>query len=207
MILGTSATVVLSWVFGVTTVIGAAVTVYFGLDSRRLRRLAKSLDWDDVRLGATDLAGQLKETFEPDVIYAPALRGGILALFIANALGRTPDLMAGMTEWTAGDANRTTTPSRAGFDRVLTSKWSVFIPQSLYAFRDQRILVVDDLAFSGDALVAIKEKLIENGFDSNKVKSATLVATNVAIDTNKAPDFYWRETDSTEFFFPWGRAR
>jgi hypothetical protein len=53
----------------------------------------------------------------------------------------------------------------------------------------------------------MRDRCIANGFAPSAVKTMALVATDVAIRNNKAPDFYWKVTDSPRFYFPWGEAR
>ncbi|MDQ5820386.1 MAG: hypothetical protein M3540_02985 [Actinomycetota bacterium] len=93
------------------------------------------------------------------------------------------------------------------FDTIRTNKCNVHIPLALYKHRDLKLLIIDDLALGGDTLVAMRDHCIAHGFQADSVKTMSLVATEVAIRNRKAPDFFWKETDSPRFYFPWGEAR
>jgi hypoxanthine phosphoribosyltransferase len=190
--------------FGITTVIGLFVSIYYGRRTAQLRAQIKSLDWTDLKIGAGDLANKIKDKFSPDVIFTPAIRGGIIAFFISDVLPEPVPIFVGLTQWREN-------PQFQGplddYDLINTSKWNIHIPHALYRCNQLKLLIVDDLALGGDAMLEMKGHFISKGFNADAVKTMTLVATEVAIQNRKAPDFFWRSTDSPQFFFPWGKAR
>ncbi len=197
-------TFILTIFFGITTVVGLWLTIVYGRRAARLKNQLRSLDWTDVTLGATDLARSLSKEFTPDVIFAGSIRGGVIAFFVAEALQLQIPIFIGITEW-----NDSSTLGGAfdGFDTVRTNKVHLHIPETLYKQTTLRLLIVDDLVVSGDALASIRQHCVEHGFSNENIRTMTLVATEVAIQNRKAPDHYWRQTESHRFYFPWGEAR
>jgi hypothetical protein len=60
---------------------------------------------------------------------------------------------------------------------------------------------------SGDFLEKLRTRLVEEGVDPARIKSASIAVTKVAIKNKKAPDYYWWEAADDDFYFPWGKAR
>jgi hypoxanthine phosphoribosyltransferase len=69
------------------------------------------------------------------------------------------------------------------------------------------ILIVDDFVMSGDFLSALKRVLKDAGVSMERVRTASIATTKVAVRNHKGPDYYWWLADDDEFFFPWGKAR
>ena len=196
---------VLTIIFGVIGLVGVILTVHFGRKSARLERERKSINWSDVQLAASDLAEKIRHSgFLPSLILAPGARGGIIAEALAQDLGGAIAVVVGITEWKEsglfeGDLSK--------YECFETNKWKVCIPKCVFDNLDTRILVVDDLTMSGGAMQKIRSMLEEKGVAEDKIRTATIVTTTVAIQNHMAPDFYWKETDSPSFFFPWGKAK
>jgi len=93
-----------------------------------------------------------------------------------------------------------------GFVTLRLSKNTAFLPEKIGELRDHHVLIVDDLAMSGEALATVKRALESQGFAPDKIKSATIVVTKVANAGNKGPDFFAHEVSDTDFNFPWGPA-
>lgn len=89
---------------------------------------------------------------------------------------------------------------------VSTSKWNIYIPESLFKENDKRLLILDDFTMSGDSVTQLVDFFIEKGFSPEKVKTASLICTNTAIDGGKAPDYYCFDIPDAQFYFPWGKA-
>lgn len=192
-------------ILGILSVAGTFGTFYFGWQARKLNRERISFTWDELHAGGRDLAKQVKDSdFSPDIVLTPSIRGATVAGIVVLDLEIQTPLYTRIQE----DRTRPTfgyVPS--AHTRVETTKWHIFIPESLRAHSDKKILIVDDFAMSGDALFQVKQCLEMFGFRTGAIKSATLVCTTTAIGGGKAPDFYWHKTPDYEFYFPWGRAR
>ncbi len=202
-------TLVLTILFGITTLVGVGISVFYGRRAEfyfqrtlELESRLHSFDWQDVLVGVTDLAAEVKSV-GVDLIFAVSLRGAILSYFLADVLPTNPPVVVGVQQW---NDEAPLLDQLAGYEIVATGRSQVQIPDALRAYSDRTLLIVDDLAFSGDAMAAIKEEIIGWGFERARTKTLTLVATNVAIKNDKAPDLYWQAVDKIGFF-PWGRGR
>jgi len=196
---------ILTRVFGIISAVGVVLTIYYGIKSAKLERKRKTLEWSDILMAADDLAKAIKRTkFIPEVIFSPSVRGGIVAELVSQSLHLSTPVILGFSEWKYGELFDGDLTAYDSFD---TSRWTVHLPRMLYCNVDRRILIVDDLAMSGDALAQIKLKLEENGCPKDNIKTATVVASKISGQNHKAPDHCWMETESTDFFFPWGKTR
>jgi hypoxanthine phosphoribosyltransferase len=195
----------LTIVFGLIGVVGVGFTIHYGRKSARLDRERKSLSWSDVQLAADDLAEEIhKSGFNPELILSPGARGGVIAEFVAHHTEASVPVLVGITQWKDSGFGGC---DLSKYDYFETSKWRVCIPLAVYDNTDKRILIVDDWAMSGDAMERLRSRLLEKGFSQERIRTATAVVTDVAVKAHKAPDHYWRETDSPHFYFPWGKAR
>ena len=150
------------------------------------------------------MGAEIKRTFTPDLLLTPGLSGATFANLLLYEFNREIPVFVGVRSWKLG----TGAFSCCGkFLVIETTKWYVHIPDCILDYKDKKILVVDDFAMSGDFLESIKRLLVSNGFEAGNIKTATMVATKVAIHNRKAPDFFWMQTPDDSFFFPWGRAR
>jgi hypoxanthine phosphoribosyltransferase len=136
----------LSIVFGITTLGGVWLTIVYGRRAARLQAQLKTIEWTDVKLGAVDLAREVKAVFEPDLIFCASVRGGIIAFFLSEALHAPVPTFIGITEW-HGMARFQ--DKLDDFDSIHTMKCNVHIPLALYTHRASKLLIIDDLALGG----------------------------------------------------------
>lgn len=188
--------------FVVTTILGIALTTYFGIKSVRLERTKKSLDWADLQAAASDLGAEVRR-FHPEVIFSPGLRGATFANLLLDASGEVP-VFVGVSTWKESAVG---IKQIAGYVAIETKKWFVHVPEALFTVANQRLLVVDDFAMSGDFLEKLRELCISRGFKPESIKTLAIVTTKVAKDNHKAPDYCWMQTPDSSFYFPWGKAR
>lgn len=194
----------LTIVFGITSVIGAVLTITYGRRSLQLKQQLSRIDWDDIRNAASDLALMISRDFKPDFVFAPDARGGIIAYFLTEELRSPTPLHIGVSEWVPG---RRALPPLHGHVAAATNNTLVHIPESILTISKAKVLVVDDCALSGDSIVAIKDVFVSHGFDPSHIRSATVVTTRVALHNNKGPTYYWKIVDGPWFYMPWGKAR
>ena len=196
---------VLTWVFGLASVIGLALTLYYGRKSSRLEQARRTLSWEDVVIASDDLATSIARSgFKPDLFLASSARGGLIAHLLAKHLAPTTPVLVGVVEWKdeglfEGDLS--------AYDVLDTSKVRHHIPKALYSNTDRRVIIVDDFAMSGDGLAETRARLAAHGFPPDAIRTATLVVTATALARHRGPDYYWKKVDSLDFFFPWGRAK
>jgi hypoxanthine phosphoribosyltransferase len=194
----------LSWFFGGTTVVGLLFTIYYGRKSSHLEADRKKIEWADIQSCANDLGAEIKRSFSPDAILTPGLRGATFTNLLAEKFGGAVPVLVGVESWKADVGAFSTLPS---FITIETSKWYVHIPGCLLDFKERNLLIIDDFAMSGDFLERLKNLLISNGFAPGNIKTACIAATNVAVHSNKGPDYSWMKTPDDSFYFPWGKAK
>lgn len=197
-------TLFLSIVFGIFSVVSVPLTVYYGRKYRQAEMFSKTIDWPDLRAAANDLAEQVTRTFTPQVIFAPGPRGATFANLLYSELRCRPLIYVGISYWKDDSPLPKELP---GFETIGTRRWILYVPQSLLALKDKTILIVDAYVSTGDCISEIHSLLLKNGFSENAVRTMSVVATNVAIQSGNAPDYFWRQQADSSFYFPWGKAQ
>ncbi len=190
--------------FGITTLIGVVLTVYFGVRARRLELDRKRLRYEELQAAANDLGAKINKTFTPDAMFTPGLRGATFANLLVAELKTEVPVFVGVSSWKDSEKPITSVP---GHRTLETNKWFVHVPESLLSGQYSSILVVDDFAMSGDFLQLIVTTLTAAGKKTEQIMTACVVTTKVAVQNHKAPNFYWQQTADDTFYFPWGRAR
>ena len=191
--------------FGLIGAVGLGASIYYGKKSKELERSKVSLDFEDLSVASSDIADFLKsEEFHPDIVYTPGAKSAILAELLSQKFTHEPLVVVGAMEWKGTGVNHFETGSSSVIDN---NKWRIFIPDIVLANKGRKIVLVDDIAMSGDGFSGVVANLLSNGFKKENIKTSTLVCTSVAIASKKSPDYYWRKTDSTIYYFPWGKTR
>jgi hypoxanthine phosphoribosyltransferase len=204
---------------GILTVLGFGLTIYYGRQSAKsetklqelhneflhLERQKHSIDFQDILACANELKNELSMSgFEPDIIFAPGLRGATFANVLEDEFRKDSlPVIVGISTWTNFDCFK----DISGYKILTTKRWQLLIPNILFAICDKRLLIVDDFAMTGDFLSILKSELISTGYKEENIKSVTIATTTVAIENKTAPDFYWHEPADSNFFFPWGKAK
>jgi len=134
-------------------------------------------DWNEIYEGCIELADQIKKSrFNPEIIVGVARGGWIPARILSDLLGNT--YVASM---------------KVEFykDVAETAKKPVISQQVSTAVEGKRVLVVDDVADTGESLTTVRRNLLGRG--ASQVKIATLHYKPQSI---LRPDFYVRETSA-----------
>ena len=195
----------LTIIFGIIGSGGVGASIYYGKKSIALEKSKVTLDFEDLSVACSDIADFLKkEKFQPDIVYTPGAKSGILAELLSQKFTHEPFVAVGSLEWKDTGLNQIEAGNSSVFE---STKWRILVPDIVLANKDRNILLVDDITMSGDGLQGIISILIKAGYKEENIKTATLVCTTVAIASKKAPDFYWKKTDGTLFYFPWGKTR
>ncbi len=195
----------LNVVFGLITIISFGLTIFYGIKSTRLEKQRKKLDWTDLQSCAKDLGNELKKTgFNPDMIFTPGLRGATFANLLQNEIVQQIPVYVGISYWKDSISKCELID---GYELIETSKWYVLFPKLPMCQKGKKILILDDYVMSGDFLKSTKKMLIDFGLDENNIKSMAVTTTKIAIESHKAPDYYWMTTFDSNFYFPWGKAR
>ncbi len=196
-----------NWIFGGFTVVGFFFSFYFGLKSIRLEKQKKSLNFQEMLLSANELKSRLTaDDFVPEIIFTPGLRGATFANLLEDEFTtNTRPVIVGITFFEKDGLNFFGQPE--GYEVIETERWQLFIPKLLFTQKDKKMLIVDDFALTGDFLQILKKQLAERGFIKDRIRTATIATTTVAIISKNGPDYYWYTAHDDAFFFPWGRAK
>jgi hypoxanthine phosphoribosyltransferase len=140
----------------------------------------RELSWQSFDALALELARGLSPEFEPDVVVGVAKGGVFVGGAVASVLRR--DFFPVRI-------------SRRSRERVVRAMPKVFtaMPREL---KGKRVLIVDDVAASGETLLLARKLARQVG--AKQVKTATLVVRR----GGHRPDFYALETDAL-VVFPW----
>ena len=192
-------------VLGLISVAGVAGTFYFGVRAVRLEKQCNRFSWSDVLEGCNQLAAEAITGFEPDAMGCFPGASAIVGNLMLEAVVRQVPVFSILLV----DKNnkiKTATTDMATYERIETSKWELLVPKQLLQATDSKLLLVDASVLTGDSFANIVNALLSRGFNPEKVKTCSLIATQSSVDSNKGPDYYWYASDSHVYFFPWGRA-
>jgi len=134
-------------------------------------------DWNEIYNACLELADQIKRSgFNPDVIVGVARGGWIPARILSDLLGNT--YVASMkVEFYKGVAETANKP-------VVSQQVSAPV-------KGKRVLVVDDVADTGESLATVRQNLVNQG--ASEVKIATIHYKPKSI---LRPEFYAKETSA-----------
>jgi len=210
-------------VSSILAIIAAISTFYFGIRSirsdkknRALEKEKITLEWDDLETVAKDLFLRIrkdtKNNYKPDMIFIPDIKDGTICHMIKSQLSiELPiiPIMTGISVWrdTLGVDSGIIGCYEPFYDMVQTSNWFVFIPKGITDYKNKKILIVDDIALTGETCKGLKEWFLGKGFDKDNIKYACITSTKHALESGHPPDYHWKEIDTFDFYFPWGKGR
>lgn len=189
-----------SWLI---TIVSISISIYYGQKSTRLEKEVRSYDWYEIMSAVTIIYRKMIKAFKPTIIFAPCLRGGIVAELFLSELGEEIPVFMGMAF--TSQYNKSAI-NLSGFSEMNTRNWSYYLPDAIFDIKNPKILIIDDFSHSGETLNNLKKIFISKGINSNNVKTMCLAVTNVAIQSNNPPDFYYYTKNDDNFYFPWGKA-
>ena len=206
------------------TITGLALTS-FGLvfnvctfvHAQKMKKKRRSITWTDISIAANNLAKEIKKTHKPDVIYIPNIKSGILVQFIKDYFDGYIPIIVGQaiqknsvrdSRLIEDEKNRIKQLEKQIKDidnywKVDTSKWSAYVPKSLLKYKNEKILILDNLVLTGDFLKSITRVLKSNHIEN--VEVACIGTTKSAIEDNVAPQFYWKSLPEGDIYMPWGK--
>lgn len=192
----------------ILTIIGTALSalgIVLTIRGNKMAKNSKTIDWTQLQTAAKFLAKRLKrDSFVPDIIISPGQKGGIIAQLLVDYLDIEIPIYTGFL---IPHDKKIGKEFCEDYLVIETTKWRVFLPKSLEITSNCSVLIVDDFVMSGDFLSKLRTELIHLKYFTSSIKSCSVAVTNVAIQTNKAPDYYWKKIDSEDSYFPWGKAR
>lgn len=167
----------------------------------------KSITWEDMQKASEKIARELIKTYQPAVIYIPNIKSGIMLQFIRNYFKEFIPVIVGQTiskQFYTEDACKKI-KGLENYWYVDTQKWYTYIPNILLEYKDQNILVLDNLSLSGNFLGVITGELIKHGISHNNIVTACVATTEAAIADRVAPEYYYKTlADPKIVYMPWG---
>lgn len=167
----------------------------------------KSITWEDMQKASEKIARELIKAYKPAAIYIPNIKSGIMLQFIRNYFEEYIPVIVGQTipkEY----FNKDSCNKIKGLENywyVDTQKWHTYIPNILLEYKEQNILVLDNLSLTGNFLGIITNELIKHGISCNHIVTACVATTEAAIADHVAPQYYYKTlTDSRTVYMPWG---
>jgi hypoxanthine phosphoribosyltransferase len=184
------------------TIFFGLLSAYYQMENKRLNKEKRRINWEDLMSLTRSLRQKIYRDYKPQIFFSPCRRGATIAnlMFLPN---ENVPLYVGIREDTR--VTHKLNLDKKDFEVVSTGKYDHYIPNSLFEKTDSKLLIIDDFAETGDSLSTIVKYLIGKGFDKDKIKTATVVCSQTAVNANKKPDFFSIEMPG-DFYFPWGKA-
>ena len=182
--------------------LGSIGTFYFGLRTVRLERARIFFTWADVERGASDLLKSVDKVFQADVLLMTSGPPAIVGSIAMVQSDRYLPVYLGIQEDKRGPLFACPPSDHA---IVATEKFNIYIPKTLCADTSKKVIIFQDCVISGDSLVGLVRFLEDAGFARNNICTASLVCSQIALDSGKGPDMHWYATPHSEFNFPWGK--
>jgi len=183
-------------------VLGTVGTFYYGFRAKDLRRERVSFGWDDIETGTIDLLKAVERCFHPDALLITSGPPAIVGSIAMVQSGRFLPTYLGVQEDKRGYQFNNPLPNHK---IISTEKFNIHIPESIFLDTSKKLLILQDCVISGDSLAGIVNMLIAGGYPRGNIHTAALVCSQIARDSNKAPDHYWFPSPYSEFYFPWGK--
>lgn len=177
-------------------------------DAYKKSRALKTVSWNDLQSATKFIWKKLKESkFTPDIILSSDPKGGIVAYMISKFYDN--DIFTNIGHATLKGIPRVITFSDTTYAVIETSRWEVGLSKQIVDMdgaSNKKILIVDDFVLSGDFNTKLIELLHNAGYNRKNIMVCCVAVTKVAIESKKAPDFFWKIVDNNDFYFPWGKA-
>jgi hypoxanthine phosphoribosyltransferase len=164
----------------------------------------KRITWAELPKRSRSLRDDFEGDFSPDLIITPGLRGGTI-LNLMYGVKENKLTYTGFREDTRW-SNQLDSRPRGYMLLNETSDYRHYLPEGVTEEpTDQKILILDDYAKTGESLRKFRKSLIELGFDSENIKTASIVCSETVTKGGEPPDYYSLSMPSG-FDFPWGEA-
>lgn len=190
----------------VATIIAATITVLFNPElsdtiSSRIKG-RKRLSWKSIEEGLTHILKEMQsDGFEPELIISVAGSGGIMANWLYKSRNRSIQKFVVLQE---PSTNRWES-APAGHVSIQGNRWIIHIPNFLAKMAsDKNVLILDSGYASGETAEAIKGYL-ENACPRSLKYACLVYVESVGVHPSK-PDYYAMKLESSNFWYPWGKA-
>jgi len=196
----------LEMVFGIIGISVSLIGIIVTLQKTPSKPFGKTnLCWAELGNAASNLATNIVKLKlnKQDIIFAIDAKMATIAETARNTLDIEIPIYVGTSYWISDLNDSVINNISSSFK---TRKWSIYVSNDIFKFKQKKVLVVHDFAMSGDLMTKAKEFLIANGFKENNITTYCLVVTAAALN-DRLVDKHWLKIDNTEFHFPWGPAR
>jgi hypoxanthine phosphoribosyltransferase len=187
---------ILGFIIGV---VGLVVSIYYGVKSKELEKRISRFTWDDIVDASEHIYKKGILDFQPDFILTVSMPGLIVASFVAARKGSYLPVLSSRP-YIKGKA-----PSNLK-NSVQTSKWTIDLPPEIADLQGSKILVIDGAALTGDTLEAVTAHLLKAGAQRSKIRWATILTTEMAIEAGKSPEIFRFKVQDSNVFLPWGKV-
>lgn len=191
--------------FGLLVGMAGAILSY---DAYKKSRALKTVSWNDLQIATKHIWKDLKKIqFTPDIILSPDPKGGIVGYMISKFYDN--DIFTNIGHARRKGMARSVSFSDANYIVLHTNKWEVAFSKQVIEMdgkSDLKVLIVDDFVLSGDFNIELVDLLLSAGYQRQNIIVCCVAVTTVAIQSEKAPKFYWKVVDNEDFYFPWGKA-
>lgn len=187
-------------------IVGTLSSFYFQKKSKKLKRKLNKFSWEDINLGVSVLSRKISEEFEPEVVLCASTgAAGLVANLYFLESDKYIPVIYGSSKKIGTQFTAPIEKNRAYF--YVTKRCEVYVSNEIEKYKDKKILIIEDIVLTGDSLVEEKKMLLDCGYKQENIRSAALFVSNIAVDTEKKPDFYWFELDGlSKYYYPWGRT-
>ena len=73
-------------------------------------------------------------------------------------------------------------------------------------FKNNKILIIDDITNSGETIECLTKYLIDKQLDKEKIFSLSLIANEDVLSRLHIPQEYWKKVNISEYNVPWGKT-
>lgn len=182
----------------VIAVVGLFGTFYYGIKSTRLEKKLRTISWTDIDHGVEIISRKIKNTTLPEVILTMSIPGRIVSsLMLIRHLKPIEEHHAiALSQDFHLDAGR--------YILVQTNKFKIGIPRTIENSKEKKLLILDSAVVTGDVLSQTIATLETAGFSRRNITTASLIATEFSIESQKGPDFHWLTIKDGHYSLPWG---
>lgn len=191
-------------ILGIISILGTIGTFYFGHKAEKMAKEKQRFSWADVEDGCRALNRKALKRYKPDLIVCFSGPSSIIANLMIQLSDYFVSVYVSILQ--KSGTGRRDQFSLDNYQTIVTSKWRLHIPSEVFADTSKKVLLVDDCVISGDSLALLKKTLLDNGFSNDKVRSCCLICSNIAKETNKAPNYYQYLLENSVFYLPWGKG-
>jgi hypoxanthine phosphoribosyltransferase len=190
----------------IATIVSTYIAVIQSMKVRVLRKQKHRLSWDDMEVGINQLFKEIEKDYKPEIVICLSERGTAIVTMGFAVFGRNLPIFTAFWQ----DPNKEMMDlSNMGFIELNSRGRKFFLPEVVLNFKDKKLLVIDDWAFSGQAMTYMYNVLKNNGVSDENIRCAALVVTPPAKSVLKPANskfYHYYEFPDNDFYFPWGKA-